>query len=37
MSAEDAGVITKTEGEQWFNEMADAELRGVFLFVEPVL
>ncbi len=35
ISAEEAGVITKTEGEEWLNEMAEAERRGVFLFVEP--
>jgi ubiquinone/menaquinone biosynthesis C-methylase UbiE len=35
ISAEEAGVITKTEGEEWFDEMAEAERRGVFLFVEP--
>ena len=34
ISAEEAGVITKTEGEEWFDEMAEAE-DGVFLFVEP--
>jgi hypothetical protein len=28
-------MITKTEGEEWFNEMAEVERRGVFLFVEP--
>jgi len=28
-------VITKTEGEERFNEMAEAERRGVFFFVEP--
>ena len=35
ITAEEASVITKTEGEEWFNEMAEAERRGVFLFVEP--
>jgi ubiquinone/menaquinone biosynthesis C-methylase UbiE len=35
MSAEEDGVITKTEGKEWFDEMAEAERRGVFLFVEP--
>jgi len=35
IKAREAGVITKTEGEEWFNEIADAANRGFFQMVVP--
>jgi ubiquinone/menaquinone biosynthesis C-methylase UbiE len=35
IKAQQAGVITPTEGSEWFREMAEADKRGVFLMVVP--
>ena len=35
IKAQEAGVITKIEGEEWFNEMAHADNQGFFLMVVP--
>jgi ubiquinone/menaquinone biosynthesis C-methylase UbiE len=35
IKAQQAGVITPTEGAEWFSDMVDAEKRGVFLMVVP--
>lgn len=35
IKAQEAGVITKTEGAEWFNEIADAANRGFFHMVVP--
>jgi ubiquinone/menaquinone biosynthesis C-methylase UbiE len=35
IKAQEAGVITKSDGEQWLNELADADKRGFFLMVVP--
>jgi ubiquinone/menaquinone biosynthesis C-methylase UbiE len=35
IEAQQAGLITPTEGSKWFNEMFEADKRGVFLMVVP--